>query len=208
MSRRQRVRQLPPAEWHQAIKPLAARSGRGQFNLEKWIERVRFFGCCCWICGRDLSWVLLSSHGPISDITADHILRRSEGGSDFVSNLRPCCSNCNSTDDRRNSPSLALLFGNPRNLPDVPTDKPDSRRSELLSRPDEAEILRQLNEIGAELKRLERECEEREDEIVAEALANCGRCLVTDDGFWAWDKDGVLVEHIPFPRSVSDDPPR
>lgn len=163
MNARSRIRHLPPAEWHRAVKPLGARTGRGQFILEKWIERVRFFGCRCWVCGLDLSWVELTPRGVFSDITADHVVRRSMGGMDFVSNLRPCCSKCNFTDERPKSIWPPWIFGGSRNLPALATDEGNSYRTELLSRPGGAVILAEMDEIAAELKTLRRELQEHEE---------------------------------------------
>lgn len=49
-------------------------------------KMVDRWGNKCYICGKELTY---------SEITIDHVIPSSKGGTDHVNNLRPCCRSCN-----------------------------------------------------------------------------------------------------------------
>jgi 5-methylcytosine-specific restriction endonuclease McrA len=60
------------------------RCWRGQWVADLTLVVLRTQGTTCWLCGR----------GGAS--TCDHVVPRSRGGDDALSNLRPSCQPCNS----------------------------------------------------------------------------------------------------------------
>jgi 5-methylcytosine-specific restriction endonuclease McrA len=50
------------------------------------------YGGICVICGDTVSF---------EEITKDHIVPRSRGGSDYISNIQPACSECNERKSRQ-----------------------------------------------------------------------------------------------------------
>ncbi len=59
----------------------------GSHTLSQWMSRVEYYGWKCFYC-----------HTPliIQTLTQDHRVPLSKGGTDWASNLVPCCSPCNS----------------------------------------------------------------------------------------------------------------
>lgn len=55
---------------------------------------IRTFGSRCW-------WCPLSRELPAEELTIDHLIPRSKGGSNSLENLRLACRSCNSS--RRDS---------------------------------------------------------------------------------------------------------
>ena len=55
----------------------------GTYTLKQATDRIKFYGYRCWICSN-----------PYEAI--DHVKPLSRGGSNFASNLRPICKQCNS----------------------------------------------------------------------------------------------------------------
>lgn len=54
----------------------------------KKLRLIRLYGCCCWWCGTQLSE---------KQLTIDHILPKSRGGSNLDENLRLACFKCNNS---------------------------------------------------------------------------------------------------------------
>lgn len=57
-----------------------------RWSTKKILAIFRKSNGICWYCGKDIH----------TDLTIDHIVPISDGGSDDLSNLVPCCKSCNS----------------------------------------------------------------------------------------------------------------
>lgn len=66
------------------------RGAKGTFTKEQLIGRIEFYGGRCYLCGCD--WYAL----PKEDQTIDHVIALQFGGTNWPSNLRPACRQCNS----------------------------------------------------------------------------------------------------------------
>jgi len=59
----------------------------GIHTARQWLDRVIYFGSLCWMCRKPLVIGV--------NLTKDHTIPVSKGGSDWASNLRPACLPCN-----------------------------------------------------------------------------------------------------------------
>lgn len=62
-----------------------SRQASGSFNKKNLSAKFYYWGNKCWICGCN------------KNVTIDHVKPISKGGSNWVANLRPACSKCNTT---------------------------------------------------------------------------------------------------------------
>ena len=60
----------------------------GSFTNQEWLQLKSIYGNCCLCCGKHES--VLSS--PIQQ---DHVVPRSKGGTNWISNIQPLCEGCN-----------------------------------------------------------------------------------------------------------------
>lgn len=61
----------------------------GSHTTAEWLELKEYYGSCCAYCQAHES-----DCGPL---TRDHMISLSNGGSDSIDNIAPCCKSCNST---------------------------------------------------------------------------------------------------------------
>lgn len=83
-----------PVEYCQKCrKPHAVglRCWRGRYASAITASVLAEQGRICWVCGGTAT-------------TADHVIARSQGGTDDMANLRPCCVGCNSRRYHRANP--------------------------------------------------------------------------------------------------------
>lgn len=59
----------------------------GDFTVSQWLEKCRFFGWRCYLCGKSLTAVTA---------TVEHRKPMSKGGTNYISNVAPACISCNS----------------------------------------------------------------------------------------------------------------
>lgn len=67
---------------HRALK----RSAKGTFTRQQWLDKCRYHGWRCYLCGTDLD---------IHTAQVEHRIPLSRGGSNWIANLAPACSRCN-----------------------------------------------------------------------------------------------------------------
>lgn len=60
----------------------------GKFSVSDWILKVEFYGWKCRYCGTNLTR---------SNLSQDHAIAVSRGGTNWLSNAIPCCRRCNSS---------------------------------------------------------------------------------------------------------------
>lgn len=100
-------------EWDRLRKALA-RSSVGTFTTMQWFAKCEYWGWRCYLCRAALT--------PES-VTLDHRKAIASGGSNWISNIAPCCFSCNSTkNDLPESQFRALLTKTPTTLPLFPTE--------------------------------------------------------------------------------------
>lgn len=66
----------------QRNRETARKSNGGSFTLEEWVALCNHYGNVCLACGK-------------SEVTIDHIVPISKGGSSNIDNLQPLCGRCN-----------------------------------------------------------------------------------------------------------------
>lgn len=87
---------------------IGQKGGKGKSNIErgnatlKWTEMLSFFNNSCVCCGYKFE----DGNHP----TKDHVIPRSHGGTDDISNLQPLCRQCNSSKRNRHSTDYRLLY--------------------------------------------------------------------------------------------------
>jgi 5-methylcytosine-specific restriction endonuclease McrA len=59
----------------------------GTFTNEQWQERLAEYNYCCAYCYQQF---------PVEDLTIDHMIPLSRGGTNTIDNLVPACKSCNS----------------------------------------------------------------------------------------------------------------
>lgn len=75
------------------------KNAEGQHTFEQWEELIKKHGGKCVSCGQR------------KDLTKDHIMPLSEGGSDYIFNIQPMCRSCNSRKWKFIHENLELLKG-------------------------------------------------------------------------------------------------
>lgn len=70
--------------FYQKQTKLKSRRAVGKYTKAVLEEKLSYWGNKCWCCGTS------------KDITLDHVKPISKGGTNWVANIRPCCSSCNS----------------------------------------------------------------------------------------------------------------
>lgn len=61
------------------------RQAQGRHSLEQWMAKLVYYGGQCFYCGSD------------QDITRDHAIPLSRGGTDWIANILPACRKCNAS---------------------------------------------------------------------------------------------------------------
>jgi 5-methylcytosine-specific restriction endonuclease McrA len=61
----------------------------GSFSLTEWLEKIALFAGCCIYCGER------------EDLTVDHNMPISRGGTNDIANILPACLSCNQQKGRR-----------------------------------------------------------------------------------------------------------
>lgn len=69
----------------------------GSHTLVEWNDLLFSYGSCCAACGSD------------KELTKDHIIPLSKGGSDYIENIQPLCKSCNSRKGNKISQNPELL---------------------------------------------------------------------------------------------------
>lgn len=69
-----------------AIRRAKKTQAGGSYTALEWFELCKFYGFLCLKCGDSF---------PFVELTVDHILPISKGGTSFIHNLQPLCLNCN-----------------------------------------------------------------------------------------------------------------
>lgn len=72
-----------------SIRRARLRGAEGSHTLEEWEEVKKHHGYRCVYCGTD------------ENITKDHIIPLTKGGTDYIDNIQPLCHNCNSSKGNR-----------------------------------------------------------------------------------------------------------
>lgn len=96
---KKRIKTVPFPSSHLGSRIKAKSKG---IDYEKWIEMVTFFGNKCLSCGMSF----YNGEYP----TIDHVIPRSCGGCNDISNLQPLCRRCNSSKRNRRSTDYRLLY--------------------------------------------------------------------------------------------------
>ncbi|MBW4678665.1 MAG: HNH endonuclease [Microcoleus vaginatus WJT46-NPBG5] len=66
-------------------------------------QLIKKFGSCCWWCRKSLRE---------AELTLDHLLPKSEGGSNSLENLRLACFRCNNSRGKSLYPPTTCKTGN------------------------------------------------------------------------------------------------
>jgi len=124
----QRRREDPERQRHWQIyqnlfahgRRLQEKEAGGFCTVEQWEQRVKFYGDCCYICERPYYSF------PESEQTIEHVIPVSKGGTNWPSNLRPACKECN-LEKWANMPTLPSKFW-------YKTSKGDQKAREIADR--------------------------------------------------------------------------
>jgi 5-methylcytosine-specific restriction endonuclease McrA len=75
------------------------RAATGTYSETQWRARIAFYGGRCYLCGCDWDGLPTKSDAlpKKSYKTIDHVIPLSKGGTNWPANLRPACSDCNSS---------------------------------------------------------------------------------------------------------------
>lgn len=99
-----RWRQNNPEKWKAANRlNRHRRRGLGSINSSEWIAKVMMLGNKCQICLKT---------EPDIQITIDHIVPVSKGGTNHIDNLQPLCSLCNKRKFNKYTPVVDSLVLN------------------------------------------------------------------------------------------------
>lgn len=81
----------------------------GSHTNSEWHQVKKQFGFRCAVCGiTELELSILWAGTKFTNLTEDHIIPISKGGSDYIDNIRPTCISCN---DKRNNKDIVKLRG-------------------------------------------------------------------------------------------------
>lgn len=94
-------REQTATEWHN--RNAKKHGSEGTHTADEWRAMLDWFGRVCLCCG------------GTNDLTRDHVVPTTEGGSNWISNLQPLCRSCNTrkqvkTIDYRDPAHLALFL--------------------------------------------------------------------------------------------------
>lgn len=71
---------------YRRIRKARLKSADGAFTVEQWLEKLAFFGNCCYLCKEPLAG---------KETHAEHRIPISRGGTNWIANIAPACKNCN-----------------------------------------------------------------------------------------------------------------
>lgn len=102
--------------WNRRRKAIK-RGADGSHTLTEWLEILERFNRRCAHCGSP------------ENITQDHVIPISKGGTDYASNLQPLCGSCNSRKHDK------LPTANSGQSPDAPTEQKDEQGNHSVAPP-------------------------------------------------------------------------
>ena len=62
------------------------KAAQGKFTIKQWREKIKYYGNCCYLCGKKLNK---------SNTHLEHRIPISRGGTNWIANIAPACKKCN-----------------------------------------------------------------------------------------------------------------